>query len=162
MIVSNGFNIHESDKCVCSRFNRNKCVIICLHVDDMLIFGIDSESIKLTKSLLSFNFDMKDIELADVILGIKIIKNENGLGLTQSHYIEKILKKFNYYDCKLVSTLFDSNLRLYPNTDRSVSQLEYACVIGCLMYVMTCTRPDIAFVVGKLRRYNSNPSQAHW
>jgi len=162
VIVSNGFNIHESDKCVYSRFNGNKGVIICLYVDDMLIFGTDSESIELTKLLLSSNFDMKDMGLADVILGIKIIKNENGLVLTQSHYIEKILKKFNYYDCKSVSTPFDSNIRLYPNTGRSVSQLEYARVIGCLMYAMTCTRPDIAFAVGKLSRYTSNPSQAHW
>ena len=107
VIVSNGFNIHESDKCVYSRFNGNKGVIICLYVDDMLIFGIDSESIELTKLLLSSNFDMKDMGLADVILGIKIIKNENGLVLTQSHYIEKILKKFYYYDCKSVSTPFD-------------------------------------------------------
>ena len=52
------------------RFKGNKCMIICLYVDDMLIFAIDSESIKLTKSLLSFNFDMKDMRLADVILGI--------------------------------------------------------------------------------------------
>ncbi|KAK9218725.1 hypothetical protein WN943_007362 [Citrus x changshan-huyou] len=122
VIVSNGFNIHESDKCVYSRFNGNKCVMICLYVDDMLIFGIDSESIELTKSLLSSNFDMKDVGLADVILGIKIIKKENDLVLT----IEKILKKFNYYDCKFVSTPFDSNIRLYPNTGISVFQLEYA------------------------------------
>ena len=51
----------------------------------MLIFYIDSESIKLTKSLLSSNFDKKDIGLANVILGIKIIKNENGIILTQAH-----------------------------------------------------------------------------
>ena len=61
-----------------------------------------------------------------------------------------------------MSTPFDSNIRLYPNAGRSVSQLEYASIIGCLMYAMTCTRPDIAFAVGKLSRYTSNPSQAHW
>ena len=55
----------------------------------MLSFGNDSESIKLTKSLLSFTFDMKDIRLADMILRIKIITNDNGLVLTQSFYIEK-------------------------------------------------------------------------
>ena len=161
-IVSNEFNIHESVKCVYSRFNGNKCVIICLYVDVMLIFGTDSKSIKLTKSLLSSNFDMKDIGLADLILGIKIIKNEHGLVLTQSHYIEKILKKFNYYDCKPMSIPFASNIILYPNTSRAVSQLEYTCVIGCLMYVVTCTRLDITFVVEKLSRYTINPSQAHW
>ncbi|GJX23173.1 ribonuclease H-like domain-containing protein [Tanacetum coccineum] len=43
-----------------------------------------------------------------------------------------------------------------------VSQLEYSRVIGCLTYAMTCTRPDIAFAVGKLSRYTSNPSTQHW
>ena len=70
MIISNGFNIHEFDKCVYSRFKGNKGMIICLYVDDMLIFAIDSEIIKLTKSLLSSSFDMKDMRLANVILGI--------------------------------------------------------------------------------------------
>ena len=81
--------------------------------------------------------------------------------MTQPHYIEKILKKFNHYNCKPVSTPFDSNIRLYPNTSRSISQLKYARVIGCLIYVMTCTRPDIAFAIRKLSRYTNNPSQAH-
>ena len=49
-----------------------------------------------------------------------------------------------------------------PNNGHAVSQLEYSRVIGCLMYAMTCTRPDIAFAVGKLSRYTSNPSTQHW
>lgn len=60
VIISNGFKIHKYDKCV----YRNKSVIICLYVDDMLIFGTDSESIKLAISLLSSNFDIKDMGLA--------------------------------------------------------------------------------------------------
>ncbi|GKE81937.1 hypothetical protein Tco_1551937 [Tanacetum coccineum] len=51
-----------------------------------------------------------------------------------------------------------------PNNGQAVSQLEYSRVIGCLMYAMNCTRPDIAFVVGKLSRYTSNPgyTDASW
>ncbi|KAB2635301.1 S2-RNase [Pyrus ussuriensis x Pyrus communis] len=45
---------------------------------------------------------------------------------------------------------------------KSVAQLEYASVIGSLMYVMHCTRPDIAFAISKLSRYTSHPSTAHW
>nr|GEV06197.1 zinc finger, CCHC-type [Tanacetum cinerariifolium] len=44
----------------------------------------------------------------------------------------------------------------------AVSQLEYSRVIGCLMYAITCTSPDIAFAVGKLSRYASNPGTRHW
>nr|GEU58575.1 Rop guanine nucleotide exchange factor 14 [Tanacetum cinerariifolium] len=53
-------------------------------------------------------------------------------------------------DVILVSTLMDTSEKLMPNNDQAVSQLEYPRVISCLMYTMTCTRPDIEFVVGKL------------
>ena len=56
----------------------------------------------------------------------------------------------------------DTSENLMPNNGHAVSQLEYSRVIGCLMYAMTCTRPDIAFAVGKLSRYTGNPSTQHW
>ncbi|GJY16142.1 hypothetical protein Tco_0386564 [Tanacetum coccineum] len=76
---------------------------------------------------------MKDMGEADIILGIRIKHESNGIEISQSYYIEK-----------------------------AVSQLEYSRVIGCLMYAMTCTRPDIAFAMGKLSTYTSNPGTHHW
>jgi hypothetical protein len=128
----------------------------------MLIFGTDFESIENTKYFLSSSFDMIDLSIVDVILGIIIVRNENGLVLNQSHYIGKVPKMFNQFDCKHVSTPFDASMKLYPNTSRVVDQLEYARVIGCLMYAMTCTRPNIAYAVGKMSKYISNPSHIHW
>ncbi|KAD5960305.1 hypothetical protein E3N88_11777 [Mikania micrantha] len=55
----------------------------------------DLEMIKSTKDMLKARFDMKDMGLADVILGVKINKTQNGLVLSQSHYVDKILGKFN-------------------------------------------------------------------
>ncbi|GKD97790.1 zinc finger, CCHC-type containing protein [Tanacetum coccineum] len=104
---------------------------------------------------------MKDMGEADVILGIRIKHESNGIAISQSHYIEKVLKKFNYFDCTPVSTPMDTSEKLMPNNDQVASQLEYSRVIGCLMYAMTCTRPDIAFVMGKLSRYTSNPGTQH-
>ncbi|GJX69803.1 zinc finger, CCHC-type containing protein [Tanacetum coccineum] len=98
----------------------------------------------------------------DLILGIRIKHESNGIAISQSHYIEKVLKKFNYFDCTPVSTPMDTSEKLMPNNGQDVSQLEYSRVIGCLMYAMTCTRPDIAFDVGKLSRYTSNPGTQHW
>ncbi|GJU17383.1 zinc finger, CCHC-type containing protein [Tanacetum coccineum] len=87
----------------------------------------------------------KDMEEADVILGIRIKREDKGITITQSHYIEKILKKFKYDDCCRVSTPLDLTIKLMPNTGR-----EYSRSIGCLMYAMTSTRPNIAYVMGKL------------
>ncbi|GKE38927.1 hypothetical protein Tco_1462332, partial [Tanacetum coccineum] len=50
------------------------------------------------------------------------------------------------------STPMDTCEKLMPNNGQAVSQLEYSRVISCLMYAMTCTRPHIAFDVGKLSR----------
>ncbi|GJR72265.1 hypothetical protein Tco_0084630 [Tanacetum coccineum] len=56
-------------------------------------------------------------------------------------------------DVILMSTPMDTSENLRPNNGHDVSQLDYSKVIGCLMYAITCTRPDIAFVMGKLSRY---------
>ncbi|GJU54671.1 zinc finger, CCHC-type containing protein [Tanacetum coccineum] len=70
----------------------------------------------------------KDMREADGILSIRIKHESN------------------------VSTPMDISEKLMPSNGKVVSQLEYSRVIGCLIYVMTCTRPDIAFDVGKLSR----------
>ncbi|KAJ9553006.1 hypothetical protein OSB04_017051 [Centaurea solstitialis] len=123
-------------------------VIICLYVDDMLIFGTNQNQVDRTKEFLPSSFSMKDMGEAEVILGIRIKRENKGIAITQSHYIEKVLKKFNYFDCSPVSTPYDSSVKLMPNSGEAVSQLEYSKAIGCLMYLMTNTR--------------LNPSAQHW
>nr|GEU85877.1 hypothetical protein [Tanacetum cinerariifolium] len=124
---------HES-KCVYSKFDASgKGVIICLYVDDMLIFGTDQDQVNKTKEFLSSKFDMKDLGEAEVILGIRI-KRENN----------------------------DPTVKFQHNKGTPVSQLEYSRAIGCFMYDMISTRPEIAFAVGKLSMYTSNPSALHW
>ena len=59
-------------------------------------------------------------------------------------------------------TPIDVNLHLSKNNGKSFSQQEYAQEIGNLMYVMNCTRPNIAYAVSKLSRYTSNPGPDHW
>ncbi|GJV37851.1 zinc finger, CCHC-type containing protein [Tanacetum coccineum] len=110
-----------------------KGVIICLYVDDMLIFGTDQNQVDKTKKFLSSRFSMKDMGEANVIL-----------------------------DCSPVSTPIDSVEKLMPDTGKPVDQLEYSRAISYLMYAMTSTRPDIAYVVGRLSMFTSNPSRQHW
>ena len=116
----------------------------------MLIFRTNMELIYNTKFSLSSHFEMKDLEEADVILGVKIRKTENGLFLCQSHYVEKILKKFDSFDVSLVRTLYDTSKHLKKNKGDSVSQPEYAKIIGSIMYLMNYTKHDIAYIVSKL------------
>ncbi|CAN1135838.1 Retrovirus-related Pol polyprotein from transposon TNT 1-94 [Linum perenne] len=105
---------------------------------------------------------MKDLGVADFILGIKIYKTPQGLALSQSHYIDKVLDKFKYLEFKAVKMPIDVNLALAKNKGSSEAQTEYAQVLGCLMYIINCTRPDIALAISKLSRYTSNLDATHW
>ena len=161
-MMTNGFKINKCDKCVYVKNIEHGFVIICLYVDDILIMGSNNEVIKTTKEMFNNKFDMKDLGVADVILGIKISKTSDGLILSQSHYIEKILKKFKQNDNSPIGKPVDVNLHLSKNNGKCLSQQEYAQAIGSLMYVMNCIRPDIAYVVSKLSRYTSNLGPDHW
>ena len=57
---------------------------------------------------------------------------------------------------------FDPSVHLKMNLGPSVSALNYSRVIDNFMYIMNCTRPDVAYVIGKLRRYTSSLSREHW
>ena len=137
-------------------------VVICLYVDDMLIIRSDLEIVISTKKFLSAQFSMKDLRTTDMILEIKIIYSEEGIGLSQSHYVERMLRKYGYNDFPELSVSYDYNKKLQPNTGRPVEQLRYSKIIRSLMYTMSYIRPNIAFVVGILSRFTSNPGKLHW
>ena len=105
---------------------------------------------------------MKDLGESDVILGIIIIRSANGLTLTQSSYIEKVLKRFGQFDDKPAPTLFDSSIKVMRNSSDILDQQTYCQIVGSLMYVMHCTRSDIGYAVGTLSKFTSNPGVEHW
>jgi hypothetical protein len=73
-LTSTGFTVNEVDKCVYYRYGGGEGVILCLYVNDILIFGTNTRVIDEIKSFLSRYFYMKDLGPADVILNIKLIK----------------------------------------------------------------------------------------
>ncbi|XP_057792624.1 putative late blight resistance protein homolog R1A-10 [Salvia miltiorrhiza] len=162
VMLSNGFRINECDKCVYIKNSNNGYVIVCLYVDDMLIMGSNFRVIQETKGMLSKNFSMKDMGLADVILGIKILRRPDGITITQSHYVEKVLKKFNAFDKPIAKTPWEPSVHLSVHKGEPVDAIEYAKIIGSLLYLTNCTRPDIACSVNKLGSFTANPSNEHW
>ena len=74
--------VNEPGKCVYYRFDGGNSVILCLYVDDILIFGNNIEVIKEVKNFLSNNFEIKDLGEADVILNIKLLREEGNGGVT--------------------------------------------------------------------------------
>ena len=96
-------------------------------------------------------------------------RSKRRLCISQKHYAEDVLERFNLSNMHPVSTPLDTGLRLSkdqaPQTheERSeMSKLPYSQLVGALMYLATSTRPDIAYTVSKLACFNSNPGKVHW
>ncbi|WVZ99677.1 LOW QUALITY PROTEIN: hypothetical protein U9M48_044940 [Paspalum notatum var. saurae] len=149
-LTSAGFAVNEADSCVYYRYGGGKGVILCLYVDDILIFGTDIDVIN----------EMR--EKRDVILNIKLIKDESEITLSQTHYVEKVLSRFGYIDTKPSPTPYDPSVTLKKNKRIGVNQLKYSRIIGSFMYLASATGFDISFLVSKLSRFMSNPGTDHW
>ena len=118
-MLANGFKINECDKCVYIKNTPNHEVIVCLYIDDMLIMSRDIANVNATKRMVASTFDMKDLGVADLILGIRIHKTPQGLALSQSHYIEKVLDKFKYLNFNVAKTPIDVSFALQKNEGES-------------------------------------------
>ncbi|XP_070013675.1 secreted RxLR effector protein 161-like [Nicotiana tabacum] len=141
-----------------------------IHVDDILLATNDLGLMNETKQFLSRS-DMKDLSEASFVLGIEIKKDKSHglLGLSQRSYIESVIKTFNMQDCRPGVTPVVKGDKLSKDQCpknkvemRTIKDMPYACVVGCLMYIQVCTRPDIAFAVNMLGRFSSNPGWVHW
>jgi hypothetical protein len=147
--------------------NRQKRLVIATYVDDLLILGQDQEAIAGVKKALSEHFKMSDLGPVAHYLGVRVIREDSARGtrikLTQRAYAERVLRTFGMADCNPVATPMDEHLVLEP--DKEASRPEdrkwYQRAIGSLMYLMLCTRPDIAYAVSQLGRFAANPSQKH-
>ena len=113
---------------------------------------------------------MKDLGNAKHILGMHITRDRsNGcIFLSQFEYVCKILKRFNMENAKLLRTPLSMQAKLSkeecPKSDHEkefMSKIRYQSAVGSLMYAMIATRLDIAFAVGLVSRFLSNPSKKH-
>ena len=161
-IHANGFAHTNAEKCIYFKFTEGYGVIVCLYVDDLLVFGTNLEGIQWTKWYITSQFKMKDMNEVDTIVSIKIKKHYDSYALNQSHYIYIVLDKLKHLGIKEANTPYDTSMKVAENTRRAMAQLEYVSAIGNLMYTMHCTRPYIVFAMCKFSRFTSKPSTMHW
>ena len=170
VITSLGFEENKVDQCIYLKVSGSKFIFLVLYVDDILLASNDLGLLCETKQTLTRFFDMKDLGEASFVLGIEIHRDRSRhtLGLSQKAYINRILERFNMQNCKPgeVPVVKGDKLSMEQCPKNEVERAEmndrpYASILGSLMYAQVCTRPDIAFIVGVLGRYQSNPGNDH-
>ena len=110
-----GYTRCHSDHCVyLKRQNDGRYIILLLYVDDMLVAGSNMQEINVLKRKLAKSFALKDLGVAKQILGMKITRDRKNrkLTLSQSEYIEKVLKRFNMQNAKPVSIPLANHFKL--------------------------------------------------
>jgi transposase InsO family protein len=143
--------------------SKRREVLLLLYVDDLLIASQRSEKIIEIKCLLQSKYRMNDLGIARQFLGIEIKRISNGIALHQSRFVNTLLKRFDMESCNGVSTPMEAGRRLTAATenDELADQGTYQSLIGSLIYLVTGTRPDIAFAVATLSKFNSCPTVDH-
>ena len=114
---------------------------------------------------------MTDLGEAAYILGIKIYRDRTKrvLGVSQSTYVDKVLRRFSMQESKKGFLPMRHGIKLSktqclvtPDELKRMKGIPYASAIGSIMYAMICTRPDVSFALSCTNRYQASPGEEHW
>ncbi|KAG6504248.1 hypothetical protein ZIOFF_036579 [Zingiber officinale] len=113
------------------------------------------------KEAMTKEFEMTDIGLMAYYLGIEVNQREDESFISQAGYAREILKKFRMDNSKSINTPVECGVKLSKHDkEEKVDPTFFKSLVGSLRY-LTCTRPDILYVVGLVSRYMEDPTTTH-
>lgn len=169
-LLKSGLTRSIADPCVYYRRREGEITIVAIYVDDGLVSSNKMGALEGILSDLKNTFEMRTLP-ADRFIGLDIVRNRSTgqLHVSQQHFIEKLLNKFNMSLCHPLQVPADPNSRLdrtmSPDSEEKRAEMKnipYREAIGGLMYLMTMTRPDISFAVNQVAKFSQDPGPAHW
>ncbi|CAI7796994.1 unnamed protein product [Closterium sp. NIES-53] len=130
---------------------------VLVYVDDLVFATADTEALTLVKSELQKRHTCTDLGEMRSYLGLQITRDRarRTITLTQAHMVHQVLQRFGFqFSSPQPTPLSTSHSLSAPPSDESVEPSgPYPELVGCLMYLMTCTRPDLAYPLSLLARY---------
>ena len=169
-----GFFKLSDDHRVYYKWDGVNRVWLTLYVDDIFLLSKNLANINESKKTLGVGMKVKDLGVAQYLLGIELRRGKEGMEegdifMVQEKYVHDILRQFEMVGCKPISTPLEPGVKLSvvnsPGDDLGKLEMErfpYRQVVGKLMYLAVCTRPDIGQAISELSRFNSNPGLKHW
>ena len=171
VLTTLGFNKVQSDNALWVYHKDSVRIILPVFVDDMTLVSKDKAAITQTIESLETHFKLRRLGSIEFLLGVKVERDRpnHTLHLSQSQYILDMLERYGFSSCSPVSTPLNPGTVLTqdqsPQTPAEVEEMRsvpYISAVGSLLYLAIATRPDIAYTVGVLARFNTNPGRAHW
>ena len=140
----------------------NTVVFILVYVDDILVTGNDTVQIKHLIHSLNASFALKDLGEIHYFLGIEATHTKAGLHLSQTKYINDLLRKSKMSMAKGMHTPMTSGQKLSKYGSKVLDDPQtYRQVVGALQYV-TITSPEISYSINKVCQFMQSPTDEHW
>ncbi|KAJ9517300.1 hypothetical protein QJQ45_009205 [Haematococcus lacustris] len=161
-----GFRASAADPSLFSlSTSSGSAVHMLVYVDDCILASADEAAVQEVKQQLQQAFDVHDLGQAADFLGMRIAFDRAAgiLRLTQQQYIEQLLQRFGLTECNPRQLPLSPGTQLVKEGEQLSEQhtLRYRELVGGLLWLSTCTRPDIVFAVGQLTRYMQAPTREH-
>ncbi|KAJ9519136.1 hypothetical protein QJQ45_007693 [Haematococcus lacustris] len=162
-----GFRASESDPALFTMQRQAGMVYLLVYVDDCLICTEkgDTDSLDYVKQQLSAVFGIKNLGDTKWFLGMKVTRDRamGTLKLDQQQYVHELLNTYGMTAAHSKSVPMAPAVKLErEGVALDTSEHSYSGLVGSLLYLSCCTRPDITYAVGALARYMSSPTQQHW
>ncbi|CAI7852017.1 unnamed protein product [Closterium sp. NIES-53] len=141
---------------------------VLVYVDNLIFATADTEALTLVKSKLQKRHTCTDLGELRSYLGLQITQDRarRTITLTQSHMVHQVLQRFGFqFSSPQPTPPSTSHSLSAPPSDESVEPSgPYPELVGCLMYLMTCTRPDLTYPFSLLTRYVApgRHRKVHW
>ncbi|CAI7780352.1 unnamed protein product, partial [Closterium sp. NIES-54] len=130
---------------------------ILVYVDDLVFATADTAGLAHVKSELQKRHTCRDLGELRSYLGLQITRDraQRTITLTQSHMVQQVLQRFDFTYSSPQATPLSTlhSLSALPSDESVEPSGPYPELVGCLIYLMTCTRPDLAYPLSILARY---------
>jgi hypothetical protein len=136
------------------KIRHSKKLLLALYVDDGIEAATDKKELQEFEEELKSEFKIT-VKPALYFLGLEISQDSEGsIKVSQSAYTKKILEQFKMSHCRPCTTPMTKSEKILTenDTDEETVKFPYRSAVGALMYLMTGTRPDIAYAVGVASR----------
>jgi Reverse transcriptase (RNA-dependent DNA polymerase) len=161
-----GFKASYADPSLYTKQTSSGPLHLLVWVDDILMVAPDEAPINAAVKQLQGMFKLRDLGQPAQFLGMQLRRDSSGsIYLGQSSMISELLERYGMADANPRSVPMDPGTKLVkaaPGEELDQSQYPFASLVGSLLYLAICTRPDIAFAVGALTRHMARPTYEHW
>lgn len=162
--IMNELGLHQfvSEECVYA--SKGNQLLVGAYVDDLIVISASEKIIENFKKRLIEKVRITDNGNLTKFIGIDVARTSDGLELSQHDLIQELIDNCGLQEANGSPSLIAPGMKLdIQDDDQPCDDVkEYQSIIGSLMYIAGCTRPDIQFVANQLGKYMSRPMEKHF